>query len=131
MRANVDPLTALVPFVGAVHLRLPARIIAGIDASTITSWEGSELRYRAPSRPSPVPAGARTPCRSSMIFHVWSPQRLDLRIQVRQTVVDVDAEFVNKSRRVWRRQPCEGAHGVTGRRSGETRIMVALTCRRT
>ena len=71
MRENVDSgLTALVSFVrpSAPYILPPARIIAGIDASTITSL--GEWKFEMPLAESTIASSGRCSwqaCRSRMI----------------------------------------------------------------
>ena len=101
MRAKVlSGITALVSFrrPSAPHILPPMRIMAGIDASTITSL--GEWKLVMPLAESTIASSGRCSwqaCRSRMISSCLRlRQRGDLVVQVDHAVVDVHAQLVEQ-----------------------------------
>jgi hypothetical protein len=100
MRAKVlSGITALVSFClpSAPHILPPMRIIAGIEASTITSL--GEWKLVMPLAESTIASSGRCSwqaCRSRMISSRLDSGSVDLVVQVDHAVVDVDAELLEQ-----------------------------------
>ena len=133
MRAKVlSGITALTSFSrpSAPYILPPARIIAGIEASTMTSL--GEWKLVMPLAESTIASSGRCSwqaCRSRIdLLALRLRQGGDLVVQVDHAVVDVDAELVEQLAVLRERVLVEDRTQWPNTIGCETFIIVALTC---